>query len=282
MNINIICDEADNGWIYSEFIKQIKRYSKHTILVNARNKNTYDVVHWLPYYLQKPTNKPSTCWSSHQEAKNPLKSKFISAAKGVSVAISHSKKYADILKQNEVKNVKQIIPGVDLVEYKMRDAHRKETTEKLIVGYSGRTYQSSNRKNPGLLKQIGKLPFVDFRPTDGKIEQKNMPEFYANCDIIVQPSLIEGGSLAIQESLAVGVPILCFKSVGVADEFSHGVIKVPFNNSKDFLSRLEIIWKTKSYLTWREAGRMNLMRKQVKHQTWERFVRLHDIVWRSL
>jgi len=88
--------------------------------------------------------------------------------------------------------------------------------------------------------------------------------------------------MAIQEAMAVGVPVICFDGVGVADEFGHGVIKVPAKNNKEFISRLDIIWRTKSYLEWREPGRMNQMRAQVKYQSWERFVRLHDRVWEML
>jgi glycosyltransferase involved in cell wall biosynthesis len=278
MKINIVCE--DDGWIYGKFVEMFKKYSNHTILVNS--KEQCDAVHYLPYYLvPKRPEKPCTSWQSHMETKDPLKAKFLSAARDVDIPISHSKKYADILKKTGIEHAKQIIPGVDLEIYKQRSAMRP-VSKKLIVGYSGRQYQSSNRKNPKLLKKISELSFVDFKATNGEVKQKDMPEFYANCDIVVQPSSIEGGSMAIQESLAVGVPILCFKGVGVADEFSHGVIKVPFGNNEDFISRLEVIWKTKSYLTWREAGRMNLMRQQVKNQTWERFVRLHDRTWEMI
>ena len=111
------------------------------------------------------------------------------------------------------------------------------------------------------------------------MSEDKIPKFYSGLDLILSPALIEGGPMSIQEALAVGVPVLCFEGVGVADEFAHGVIKVPFGNSKDFISRLEIIWKTKSYLEWRKPERMNQMRDQVKYQSWERFVKIHDKVF---
>jgi len=282
LKIGIIC--SDVGWIYDQFLEKFNQYSKHDII---RNPSTLcDVYYYVPYYETPPKNKimrPCCAWMSHQETKSPLKEKFISSAKQVDFAISHSKKYADLLTKHGVQNVKQIIPGVDLVLYKTRSTNRPSDTNKLIVGYSGRTYQSSNRKNPELIKKISSLQFVEFRATNGNIKSKDMPKFYSDCDVIVQPSLIEGGSMAIQESLAVGTPIMCFQDVGVAQEFTTGIIRVdPKDKVNNFLSRLEILWTTRGFEQYRHAGIMNQMRDQVMHQTWDVFARRHDSVWESL
>ena len=279
MRINIVC--TDEGWIYSKFVDMFRKYSKHSIELNGSGK--FDVNHYIPYYeVPKKPLRPCTAWFSHMETRKDLRNKFVSAAKIVDVAISHSKKYADILK-NEfgIKGVRQVIPGVDLDQFNIRKKDR-EPNEKLIVGYVGRQYTSSNRKNPQLLKQISELPFVEFRTTGGGMKDKDIPSFYEGLDLVISPATIEGGPMCFQESLAVGVPVICFEGVGVADEFAHGLIKVPYGNNKDFLSRLEIIHKTKSYLDWRDAGRMAQMRAQVKDQTWKRFVLLHDYIWETL
>lgn len=282
LNVGIFC--SDTGWIYDQFISAFEKYSKHKIVRNP--KGECDIYYYIPYYelpKEKHILRPSCVWMSHQESKSPLKEKFVSAAKQSDMAISHSKKYADMLKNEYgINNVMQIIPGVDITKYKMRGTDRFSKTTNLIVGYSGRPYQSSNRKNPALLKQISELPFVEFRFTGGKIKLGDLPEFYSDCDIIVQPSIIEGGSMAIQESLAVGTPIMCFKDVGVAQEFHAGVIKAAQDDKDDFLSRLEVFWRTKEYEQYRHPGIMQQMRGQVISQTWECFVRKHDIVWESL
>lgn len=278
MKVNIICE--NDGWVYGKFVEMFEKHSRNTILVNS--KEQCDMVHYLPYYLvpKKPV-KLCTSWQSHMEAKNPLRSKFIQAAKTVTCAISHSKKYADYLKQCHVGRVEQVIPGVDLKAFTLRDIARPPS-DKLVIGYVGRQYSSSNRKNPQLLSKIGKLSFVDLRVTGGKVKAHDIPAFYAGLDIVISPATIEGGPMAIQEALAVGTPVLCFGDVGVANEFSTGVIKVPLGDDDEYISRLEVMWKTKSYLHWREAAQMKLMRDQVKHQTWDRFVRRHDSIWGSL
>lgn len=283
LKINIVCGEADQGWIYSEFIKQFKKYSKHNILVNEMDEMKFDLCHFIPYYNYFKINKPCTAWFSHMERKDPLKSKFISVARSVDIPISHSKKYADILKNEYgINNVKQIIPGVDLEFFKLRSTKRPPG-DKLVVGFVGRAYKSSARKNSKLLKQISELPFVDFRITGGKMKYEDIPKFYADLDIVSSPATIEGGPMSIPQSLACGTPIMCFLDVGVTQEFNVGVIKVdPKDKDNDFLSRLDILWRTKSYMQYRHAGIMNQMRAQVVDKTWERFVLCHNRIWEEL
>ena len=282
MKINIICSEASSGWIYSDFIYNFKKYSKHTILVNEKNPSLYDVVYFIPYYEYFAGTKPSAAWLSHMEQKEPLRSRFVNVAKSVTIGISQSKKYYNILKNEyQCHNIQNIITGVDTSLFTQRSP---ATTigSKLIVGYVGRQYSSSNRKNPTLLNKISKLPFVDFRVTGGKLKSIEVPRFIQGCNLIVSPSICEGGPMSIQQSLATGTPILCYDGVGLANEFGTGVIRIPFNDSDAFVSCLETLWKTKSYLEWNDIGRINELRAQVLDQTWENFVKKHDAVFDSL
>jgi len=275
MKVNIVCDEAGAGWIYDQFVDAFKKYSKHEILINNYD---CDLIHFLPYYLTKSINKPSTAWFSHQEIKDPLKSKFISSGKSVDFAISQSKKYADILEKSGIKNVTQIVPGIDLDRFKMRSTKRSKSN-KLKLGYVGRQYSSSNRKNPNLLKRISKLPFVDFRTTGGKLTAKEIPGFYSRLDFIISPALVEGGAMCITEGLGVGTPTVCFENVGVADEFDLGVIKIPFNDSDAFVAKLEELHRIKGCLYYRKQHIMEQMREQVAAHSVENFAKEHDKIW---
>lgn len=275
MKINVICH--DEGWIYSKFLEEFQKHSKHKVLLNA--KETCEVTHYLPYY-EVPDNpvKPCTTWLSHQEKRRDLHNKFIKAAQVVDVGLSHSRKYAAMLRDNHQRhNVMSIIPGVDLDIFKLRDVERP-ANEKMVVGHVGRRYTSSDRKNPQLLEKIAELPFVDFRATDGKLDRDAVPEFYRELDVVVSPASIEGGPMCIQEALACGVPVISMKGVGVTDEFGEGVIKAESND--DFVARLKDMWMSKQYLThWRQLSVMNKMRQQVEIQTWKKFVEEHDKVW---
>jgi len=285
MNIvNIVCDEADDGWIYSKFISEIKKHSKYKIVVNEKDVNKYDILHYIPYYVvdARAKTKPSTCWLSHQEKKDPLKSKFLSAAKAVDAGISHSNKYAKWLREQGLDNVIQIIPGVDLDRFRIGGKIHKEKYPKLSVGYVGRQYTSSARKNPALLKEISNLDYVDFKTTGGKMGASQIPAFYQLQHLIVSPATIEGGPMCIQEALACGIPIICYDSVGVANEFNEGVIRVPYGDSKAFKKRLKEFWDDKQYEYYNEKAIQDLMREQVERQTWKKFVEEHDKIWNMI
>lgn len=277
MRINIVCD--DHGWIYDKFISEFKNYSRHEITRNS--KHDFDVVHFLPYYTYDKkiaSDKPCTAWMSHREARKDLKAKFDAVAKAVDVPLSHSKKYADLLKQY---GAKQIMPGVDLDRYKLRywDAPDRN---KLVVGYIGRQYTSSARKNPALLKRISELDFVEFRTTGGNMEADKIPSFYADLDFVISPATIEGGPMAITEALAVGVPVICFEGVGVANEFHEGVIRIPNNSANAFVDKLKQMWRSKMHKTWYNYNVGKRLREQVEQFTWKRFAEEHDKVWESL
>lgn len=282
MKINIIC--SDPTWIYGQFIDQFKKHSEHDIYVNI--KMGYDLVHYLPYYeVPKNPFSPCTGWFSHMEQKEPLKTRFFSAAKQVNVAIGHSKKYTDLLKRMGIRNTQQVMPGVELDKFKPNSdlySYNVDQKRPLIVGYVGRAYSSSNRKNPSLIDKISKLPGIDFRATNGKILAEDMPNFYNSVDLIVSPSIVEGGPMAVQEALAVGKPIVCFQSVGVSDEFDFGLIKVPDFSEDKFIQAVENWRDGTLILNPPKVSAINNMRNQVLPFTWENFVKRHDEIWESL
>jgi len=116
MKVNIVC--TDVGWIYSKFVEMFRKYSKHEIVLNESG----DVTHYIPYYeVPKNPSMPCTAWMSHMEDRKDLKEKFIHAGQTVSMPISHSQKYADLLQREYgVIWVKNVIPGVDLDMFKRR------------------------------------------------------------------------------------------------------------------------------------------------------------------
>jgi len=277
MKVNIVC--GDKGWIYDQFIDAFRKYSKNTIVRNSKTKCA--VTHFIPYYEYYNTDTQTTAWMSHQEHKNPLRKKFVDVAKEVDIAISHSHKYAYMLRnEHDLNNTVQIIPGVDLDKFKLRSVSRIKN-DKIVVIYSGRSYTSSKRKNPKLLKKISKLPFVDFRASEGKLNLKNLPKFYHQGDVCVQPSTIEGGSMAVQESLACGVPIICMNDVGVANEFDAGVLQA--KDDSHFMQLLKQMHTSNDHVVkWRDPKMMSQMRAQIEKQTWQKFVEEHDKIWNMI
>lgn len=279
MKVNIVCN--DHGWIYDKFISEFMKHSEHEIVRNS--KEECDVTHYVPYYevpKAKHTPHPCTAWFSHRELKDPLKSKFIQAGQTVDVAISQSRKYKYALMVHGVRNAVQIMPGVDLDRFVLRD--NPPQRDKLVLGYVGRQYSSSNRKNPKLLDAISKLDYVDLRITGGNLKAEDVPKFYADLDFVVSPATVEGGPMCVTEALAMGVPVICFADVGVADEFDLGVIKVYNKDDSAFLLQLKRAWHGKMHLNWHNERVKRDTRAQVENFTWENFVKQHDEIWKNL
>lgn len=281
MKINVVCN--DSGWIYDRFIEAFKKHSRHKIIRNS--KRPADVTHYIPYYevpKAAQLSSKTTAWFSHQEVTNKaLHNKFLSAGTLVDCAISQSAKYMRVLQQNGAQWVEQVMPGVDLDQFTLDKAIYPDK-EKMVVGYVGREYSSSNRKNPQLLSAIAKMPHIEFITTGGKLKLADIPNFYGKIDLLVSPALVEGGPMCIQESLAMGKPVLCYDDVGVANEFKMGVITVPFNNSNMFLRTINEIRLNKIYRTWYNDRMAQETRAQVEKYTWEKFVEAHDEIWEKL
>ena len=253
---------------------------KNQILSNS--KEQCDVTYYLPCYdLPENPIRPCTTWLPHQETQQDLSDKFISAAQKVNVAISHSKKYMDALTAKGLTNVVQIVPGVDLQKFSLRASDRLQK-DKLIVGYVGRQFSATERKNPKLLERISKLPFVEFKATGGRIREADLPRFYSSVDLVVSAATNEGGPMAIIEALAVGTPIMCFADVGMSNEFWKGVVRIPFADDDSFITSLETFWNTKEYLQYRKYETMKALRKQVELFSWEHFATEHDKIWEKL
>jgi glycosyltransferase involved in cell wall biosynthesis len=254
MKVSVQCDEANGGWVYSKFLSQLQKHSKHRIIVNGQG----DLTHCLPYYTRnKHVKAPYTTWASHQESKNPLRDQFLATALQADWSLCHSAKYVEVLKAAGVTKVSQCRPGVDLDLFRPRDSKRPKS-DKLVVGWVGRSYTSSTRKNDLLLQKLATISFLDLRITGGKVSEADMPRFYADCDLIISPSTVEGGPMCVTEAQAVGTPVLCYAGVGVADEFDT-VIKVPFNDERAYVLRLAEFWRNKEYEAYRKPESIQLL-----------------------
>ncbi len=275
MTINIVCHEAKKGWIYSRFIEYFRKYSAFDIMVNSPEK--CHLLHYLPYYAMPETDKGlCTTWHSHEVETLPGKLKYWEAHTQATQVICQNKR-----DEQRLPGAKQVMPGVDTDIFRLRSTQRPYESSKLVLGFVGRHYDQSPRKNPALLERIAQLDYVEYRETGGGLSLEALPAFYAGLDLLISPSFSEGGPMAITESLAVGVPVLCMEGVGVAAEFEHGVIQA--KGDDHYLALLREIFDSQVYLKkWRSLVFMQELRRQVLRFTWERFVNEHDVIWEEL
>ncbi len=276
LDINVIATGSDLQWIYGTFVEKFKEYSKYKIEVNSYRRSK--ITHYLPYWLVPDevceVKHPSTTFCSHPANM----AKFIDAAKEVNYAITMNEVYTKLLIDKGINNVMKIVPGVDFEQFKLRQGKEKHRDEKLVVGFIGRIY---GRKRPDILSQIEDLDFVDFRSTNERLDKDEIPGFISELDLIVSPSTMEGGPMAILEGLASGVQILCFENVGLSDDFETGVITVsPIGDSKAFIQRLKEFYANDERSIYLNKAIMHKMSSQVP--TWKYFVERHDEVWSEL
>ena len=148
-------------------------------------------------------------------------------------------------------------------------------TPKLILGWCGKfsvpPYKQNERKGRDLLMRVGRLPFVDLRTTDGKILEKDLPDWYRNLDYVIVTSRFEGGPMCLTEGLASGKKIIIPKTVGIAEMFPEGIIDYP---AGDFESLEKILWSL--------FDEKNRLAKMVSKYTWENWISQHVKIFNDL
>ena len=148
-------------------------------------------------------------------------------------------------------------------------------TPKLILGFVGRFKghtDYSKRKGAKLLEQVQELPFVEMRYTLGRLQHKDLPNFYRQLDYVIVTSDPEGGPMCVTEGMACGKKIIMPLSVGVADFFSDGIVDYPVGDFDALRDVLEGLYEDKKRL-----------HDQVSKYTWGYWVQQHkDIFHRIL
>ena len=101
-----------------------------------------------------------------------------------------------------------------------------------VVGLAGYTYKT-HRKGEDLTAALLRSPVasrVDWRASGrGWPVQtrayfwKDMPRFYQGLDVLVCPSLVEGGPMPVLEALSCGVPVVIPRGVGILDEIPEAI-----------------------------------------------------------
>ncbi len=76
----------------------------------------------------------------------------------------------------------------------------------------------------------------------GKVEHKDMPPYYASCDVYVTASLSDTNSISMLEGMATGLPVLQRLDPLIAEQVVNGVNGYVFNSAeelRDYLLRIK-------------------------------------------
>ncbi|WP_010258733.1 glycosyltransferase family 4 protein [Treponema primitia] len=153
-----------------------------------------------------------------------------------------------------VKNHVRLIKAFDIFKERTRFPHR------LVLAGS-----DSNRadiiKNAGALsKYRGDIFFT------GHFPAKNLPELYSGADMVVVPSLYEGGGLGVLEAMASGVPVACSRSAALPEVAEHAALYFDPTSPEDMADRMVTMSTNRdTYLECRSQGL-----KRVEAFSWDR------------
>ncbi len=96
-------------------------------------------------------------------------------------------------------------------------AQALSTTHLLIIGSGIQQYEEEIKE---LVSELGINERVHFL---GKVEYKNLPSYFAMCDLFVTASVSETFGMSNVEAMGAGLPVLGVHSVGVGDTVDDGV-----------------------------------------------------------
>jgi glycosyltransferase involved in cell wall biosynthesis len=112
------------------------------------------------------------------------------------------------------------------------------------------------------------------------IPVEQMPELYAEHDVFLFPSLVEGLPLVLLEAMATGMPVITTNTCGMADvvedEF-NGLLIPPANAEAMEEAILRVAHSVELRKKLGEAGR-----ETMKRYTWERAARQLEALYRHV
>jgi len=106
--------------------------------------------------------------------------------------------------------------GLDYLIKAMSTVHEEMPDAKLYI--LGKGPEEQNLRN--LVKNLALEDVIEFIKTP--IPNHEMPEVYAECDVYIQPSIIEPFGIAVLEAMACGKPVIGAKVGGMMDTIVDG------------------------------------------------------------
>lgn len=153
-----------------------------------------------------------------------------------------------------VKNHIQLIKAFDIFKERTRFPHR------LVLAGSDSNRADIIKSAAAMSKFRNDIFFT------GHFPAKNLPELYSGADMVVVPSLYEGGGLGVLEAMASGVPVACSRSAALPEVAEHAALYFDPANAEDMADRMVTMTTNReTYLECRSQGL-----KRVESFSWDR------------
>lgn len=151
--------------------------------------------------------------------------------------------------------------GLNYLINAMKTVHEEIPDARLYI--LGKGPEERNLGN--LVKNLALEDVIEFIKTP--IPNHKMPELYAECDVYVQPSIVEPFGIAVLEAMACGKPVIGTKVGGMIDTIVDGETGF-LVNPKDSKELAERIIMLKDEKPRKKLGK-NARERAVKHFDWK-------------
>ena len=278
MKVNIVL--YNEGWVLETLAVELARRLDF-ITISKLPAHSADINYFMNYFTHRSgVDTAEVAFFAHLEEPIPteapedvkvaatqLRYCAFDVARRVDACVCMSDRYADLLRGNDAKNVRVIVPGVDLERFR----------PVVRIGVVGRTHPTG-RKGEDLIKQLLDEPGIEWHFTGGPeagwpkpakyYAPKEMPRFYNAMDYILIASYYEGGPMSLLEALACGKEVIA-PPVGFVQNYPHIEFKT---GDVDDLRRVlrELVWK-----------RLNLVASGPA-PSWNAWAEQHDVLFREV
>jgi glycosyltransferase involved in cell wall biosynthesis len=256
MTVNVVCRNWEADYVLPRFARYLADGLGWTLTAAPVNAD----VHYLMGYFESQLFKK---WPKHPTApwpRNPVASLFThreerhaakaalydEIAQRVDLRVSMCRLYGQDLE----KIGPTIQPPLPVERNRFILATRPRAAQP-VVGLSGFAY-ATGRKGEALVRELLRHPRCPKAkwsacgrgwPVPTRIHTwKDMPAFYASLDVLVCPSLVEGGPMPVLEALSSGVSVVVPRGVGILDELpdTPGIYRYPRGNVGALAASLSI------------------------------------------
>jgi hypothetical protein len=187
--------------------------------------------------------------------------RFLERARELDFSVCMSKIYADWLRSQSVTTVAHIPTGFDAYRYRPH----------LVLGVVG--LLEHPRKGKHLVDLVRSLPFVEVRVTDGRINERQLRDFYQTVDYVLIPATVEGGPLCLLEGLGIGKPIIAPDGVGMVPELPESTLirRYPTGDGQSLVRVVAECYRDKCRGS-----------ELVRNRTWDHWAQSHHHLFRRL
>lgn len=207
---------SDRGWILEKCASEISEANSQ-IGYSTQADSSAHIQYYMTYGSYGGRISPiEVGYFTHIEDNLESRSRFFEVARNMDHCVCHAERSAKELRDNGVRNVTVIRPGVDLEEFKPR----------LRIGVVGRTCHTG-RKGEALVEQVMDVEGIDWFFTGSgwpgpalNVPHGEMASFYNSLDYVLVPARYEGGPMSVIEGLACGKEIIS-PDVGWVPAFPH-------------------------------------------------------------